>query len=235
MSFKYNRVLIKLSGEALGIKGQGINSGMMAKVVREIKKISSRGIKVAIVVGAGNWWRGKDGDKNITADTSDYMGMLAIVLNALALSDYLTKAGVKNQLYSYLVKDIPGVLPYQKTLALRDYNNNKVLIFAAGTGKPGVTSDTSAAWRARDLKVQAIFKVGLTDAVYSSNPDKNSRAKKYKQLNFREAIKYKLGVFDVNAYEVCRLAKIPLLVFKFKNNSLSRASQGCVDGSIITV
>ncbi|MFH1866969.1 MAG: UMP kinase, partial [Patescibacteria group bacterium] len=173
----YKLVLLKLSGEVLGVQGRGIDQKKIKQVVLEIKAAKKLGVKIAIVVGGGNWWRKREGDKQLSAITSDYMGMIGTVLNGLALADYLNKAGVKTELQSYLVS-APGINKVSAKKARLSLQQGKVVIFAGGTGKPMVTTDTAAALRARDIKAQAIFKVGLTDAVYSADPDKNKHAKR---------------------------------------------------------
>ncbi|MFA4936679.1 MAG: UMP kinase [Patescibacteria group bacterium] len=228
----YNRILLKLSGEVFGKARQGIDSVKIKQVVVELKAAKKLGVEIAIVVGGGNWWRKRDGDKQISDLFSDYMGMLGTVLNGLALADYLNKVGVKTELQSYLVS-VPGIAKTSAKQACLSLQRGKVVIFAGGTGKPFVTTDTAAALRARDIKAHAIFKVGLTDAVYSADPDKNKSVNRFKILSFKQAIKKHLGIMDLGAYKICQQAKIPVLVFKWGKGSLLKVLAGKFNGTVI--
>ncbi len=229
---KYHRILLKLSGELLGPKGRGIDSNKLIEVATIIQSAYDLGAEIAIVVGGGNWWRKRDNSKNIKEVTSDYIGMLGTVLNGLALCDMLNKKKVKTVVQSFLVS-VPGVMAFNAKKAVSELKNKKVVIFAAGTGKPFVTTDTASAQRARDIQADVIFKVGEVDGVYTADPDKNKKAKKFRQITFREAEKRGLKIFDRNAYSICAKAGVPVIVFKWSKANLLKALSGENPGTII--
>ena len=228
----YKRILLKLSGEVLGKRGGGIDPNKIVTVVKIIKSAYKAGAEIGIVVGGGNWWRKRDADQTIKPAVSDYIGMIGTVINGMALASYLDKVGIKTLLQAYLVS-APGVKAIDTKKAKQALRLGQVVIFAGGTGKPFVTTDTAAAVFARDIKANAIFKVGDVDGVYSADPDKNSRAYKYSSITFTQAIKMRLKIFDLGAYEICRRAKIPVLVFKWSKTNLMKALQGQHVGTII--
>lgn len=228
----YKRILLKLSGEVLGARGRGIDPAKLQAVANIIRAAKKLGVEIGIVMGGGNWWRKRDSGKAIRPETSDYMGMIGTVLNGLALSSYLNQAGVKTIIQAYLVS-APTVAKVNIPAANKALKSGQVVIFAGGTGKPFVTTDTAAAKLAQAIKADVIFKVGEVDGVYTTDPNKNPRAKKFKDISFKEAQQRKLRIFDLNAYQICEQADIPLWVFKWSRGNLTRALQGQRVGTII--
>jgi len=229
----YKRILLKLSGEALGNRGSGIDLAKLQAAANIIKTAKKLGVQIGIVMGGGNWWRKRDAGKRIEPVTSDYIGMLGTVLNSLALRDVLKRNGVRAVVQSFLVT-APGLAKVNIKKAVKDLSAGQVVIFAAGTGKPFVTTDTAAAQRARDIKASAIFKVGDVDGVYTADPNKNRNAKKFSELTFTEAARRRLKIFDQGAYKICQRAKIPLVVFKLSRTNLLKALRGGKVGTIIS-
>ncbi len=210
---KYKRIVLKLSGEALaGDKGVGIDEDTIEKISEQIKKLQIMETEIAIVVGGGNFWRGRSA-KGMDRATSDYMGMLGTVINALALQDSLEKAGVITRVQSAIeMREVAE--PYIRRRAIRHLEKGRVVIFAAGTGNPYFSTDTTAALRAAEIEADVILlaKKGV-DGVYDSDPKMNSEAKKFEQLKYIDVLNMGLKVMDSTATSLCMDNQIPLIVF----------------------
>ncbi|WP_416198008.1 MAG: UMP kinase [Sporanaerobacter sp.] len=210
---KYKRVVLKLSGEALsGEKGFGLDENTIVNISEEIKKLQEIGVEVSIVVGGGNFWRGRSA-KEMDRTTSDYMGMLGTVINALALQDALEKINVITRVQSAIeMRQIAE--PYIRRKAIRHLEKGRVVIFAAGSGNPYFSTDTAAALRAAEIEADVILlaKKGV-DGVYDSDPHKNCNAKKFEQLRYIDVLNMGLGVMDSTATSLCMDNRIPLIVF----------------------
>jgi len=237
MTAKYKRILLKLSGEALmGEDSYGINQAVMARIVAEIDEVSKLGVQIAIVVGGGNIFRGmtstNDGIERVTAD---YMGMLATVMNALALQDAMKQAGLVPRIQSALqIEQV--VEPYIRAKAMRYLQAGKVVIFAAGTGNPFFTTDTAAALRGMEMGVDILLKATKVDGVYTSDPKLDPQATRYQELSFDEAIAKNLQVMDATALTLCRDQKLLLNVFSiFKAGALKRIILGEDEGTFVKI
>ena len=234
----YKRILLKLSGEALmGDDSYGINPAVMEHVVSEILEVVRCNVEVAIVIGGGNIFRGMTSSENSQIDraTADYMGMLATVMNALALQDAMRHKDLESRVQSALRID-QVVAPYIRGKAIRYLEEGKVVIFAAGTGNPFFTTDTAAALRGLEMSVDIVLKGTKVDGVYSSDPKVFPNAKRYQSLSFDEAINKNLKVMDATALTLCRDQKLPLNVFSiFKAGALKRVVEGENEGTLIQV
>lgn len=224
---KFNRVVLKLSGEALaGKKGYGIDPVVVDDIAGQIQEVLESGLDVAVVNGGGNIWRGLSGSsKGMDRATADYMGMLATIINSLALQDALENRGVATRVQTAIeMRQIAE--PYIRRRAIRHLEKGRVVIFAAGTGNPYFSTDTTAALRAAEIEADAILmaKKGV-DGVYDSDPAKNPDAKKYDKLDYIEVIQKNLGVMDSTAISLCMDNKIPIVVFNIdtKGNILQAA------------
>ena len=212
---KYKRVVLKLSGEALaGDQGFGIDPTVVESIARQIKDVQATGLEVAVIVGGGNIWRGLAGSaKGMDRASADYMGMLATVMNSLALQDALENCGVDTRVQSAIeMRQIAE--PYIRRRAIRHLEKGRVVIFAAGTGNPYFSTDTTAALRAAEIEADAILMAKkFADGVYDSDPRYNPEAKKFKTLDHMEVIKLGLGVMDATATTLCMDNNIPIIVF----------------------
>lgn len=217
MNPKYKRVILKLSGEALaGEKGVGIDDETITEISNEIKRIHDLGIEIAIVVGGGNFWRGATA-KSMDRTTSDHIGMLGTVMNALALQDGLESIGLPTRVQSAI--DMMEIAePYIRRRAVRHLEKKRIVIFAAGSGNPYFSTDTAAALRAAEIDADVILlaKKGV-DGVYDSDPNINSKAKKYEELNYIDILNKGLGIMDSTATSLCMDNSIPLIVFGIDN------------------
>ena len=214
MEAKYKRVIIKLSGEALaGEQEFGLESNTLNSLAEQISEISKLGVEVAAVVGGGNIWRGVAGAKRgVDRATADYMGMLATVINALALQDVLEKHGVDTRVMSAIeMREVAE--PYIKRRASRHLEKGRVVIFAAGTGNPFFSTDTTAALRAAEIEAEAILMAKKVDGVYDSDPKLNPDAKRFEKLTFLEVLNKGLKVMDSTAISLCMDNNIPIQVF----------------------
>ena len=233
----YRRVLLKLSGESLmGAGAYGIDRATIGRIVHEIAEIARLGVELAIVIGGGNIFRGvAGGAAGMDRATADYMGMLATVMNALALQDALKRAGVEARVQSAL--NIEQVVePYIRPKALRYLEEGKVVIFAAGTGNPFFTTDTAAALRGSEMGVQVVLKATKVDGVYSADPMKDPLATRYQRISFDDAISLRLEVMDATAFALCRDTNLPIKVFSiFKDGALRRAVSGEDEGTLVHV
>jgi uridylate kinase len=233
----YKRILLKLSGEALmGDGSHGINRAVIERIVLEIKEINQLGVEVAIVIGGGNIFRGMtSAESGMDRATADYMGMLATVMNALALQDAMRQNGLISRVQSALRID-QVVEPYIRGKAMRYLESGKVVIFAAGTGNPFFTTDTAAALRGMEMNVNILLKATKVDGVYTNDPKTNPTATKYQNLSFDMAIAQNLKVMDATALTLCRDQKLPLNVFSiFKNGALRRVVMGEDEGTRVQV
>ena len=209
---KYKRILLKLSGEALaGDKKTGIDQEVLGRICDEIKKVKEMGVEIAIVVGGGNFWRGKYGTE-MERTTSDYMGMLATVMNGLALQDALEARGMYTRVQTAIeMRQIAE--PYIKRKALKHLTNGRVVIFSCGTGNPYFSTDTGAALRAAETDAEVILLAKTIDGVYSADPKENPNAVKYDEISYLDILNKDLKVMDSTATSLCRDNKIPLVVF----------------------
>lgn len=232
---KYRRVLLKLSGEALmGDDPFGISRPTIERIARDVSAVHAMGVELAVVIGGGNIFRGvAGGAAGIDRATADYMGMLATVMNALALQDALRQVEVPARIQSAL-KIEQVVEPYIRPKALRYLEEAKVLIFAAGTGNPFFTTDTAAALRGAEMGVEVVLKATKVDGVYDADPSLNPGAKRYETLSFDRAIRDNLRVMDATAFALCRDQKLPVIVFSiFREGSLRRVLLGEAEGTLV--
>lgn len=231
----FKRVLLKLGGESLlGEREYGIDPKAAKDVAQEIKSIHETGTQVIVVIGAGNIFRGIAGAANgIERSTADYMGMLATVMNSLAIQDALEKIGVDTRVQSGL--EMPAVAePYIRRRAIRHMDKGRVLILAAGTGAPYFTTDTGAALRGLELDCDVIMKATKVDGVYDKDPNKFPDAKKYEELGFMDALKERLEIMDTSAFALCMDNKLPIMVFNFfEKGNAKRAVMGEKIGTIV--
>lgn len=212
MGLAYKRVLLKISGEALaGPDRFGLNQEIIASVTKNIKKCVDLGLELGIVVGGGNFWRGRQGE-NMDRTRADHMGMLATVMNSLALQDALEQAGVDVRVQSAI--EMRAIAePYIRGRAVRHLEKGRVVIFACGTGNPFFSTDTAAALRAAEIDADIILLAKKVDGVYSDDPNKNPNAVKYDQLSYSRVLAERLGVLDSTATSLCMDNSIPILVF----------------------
>jgi uridylate kinase len=231
----YQRILLKLSGEALmGNDSFGINREMVERIVYEVKEVSDLGVQVAIVIGGGNIFRGvSQGAAGMDRATADYMGMLATVINALALGDAMNRGGLVARVQSALSIE-PVVEPYIRGKAIRYLEEGKIVIFAAGTGNPFFTTDTAAALRGREVEANIVLKATKVDGVYTADPLKDKTATRYAKITFDEAFVKNLKVMDATALALCRDQKLPINVFSiFKPGALKKVVMGEDEGTLV--
>lgn len=233
----YRRVLLKLSGEALmGEDSFGINRATIERMVAEVAEVSRLGVELAVVIGGGNIFRGvAPGAAGMDRATADYMGMMATVMNALALQDAFRRAGVEARVQSALTID-QVVEPYIRPKAMRYLEEGKVVIFAAGTGNPFFTTDTAAALRGSEIGAEVVIKATKVDGVYSADPKKDPHAVRYEKISFDLAIANNLEVMDATAFALCRDQKLPIRVFNInKPGALMRVVKGESEGTLVHV
>ena len=228
----HKRILLKLSGEALmGDDQFGINRATIVRMVEEIAEVTRLGVQVAVVIGGGNIFRGVAGGAvGMDRATADYMGMLATVMNSLALADSMDKAGLTARVMSAIA--IEQVRPK----ALQYLEEGKVVIFAAGTGNPFFTTDTAAALRGAEIGAELVLKATKVDGVYSADPKKDPNATRYSKISFDQAISENLGIMDATAFALCRDQKLPVKVFSiFKHGAFKRVVMGEDEGTLVYV
>jgi len=213
---RYRRILLKLSGEALGgVEGQGINPEAVHDMACQVAEVQQLGVEVVIVVGGGNIFRGLQGsEKGIERATGDYMGMLATVINALALQDALEKQGVATRVQS-AINMTQIAEPFIRRRAVRHLEKGRVVIFAAGTGNPYFSTDTAAALRANEIGAEVVLKATKVDGIYDKDPKKHADAKRYDQVSYTTALEKQLKVMDASAFALCMDNKMPIVVFDF--------------------
>lgn len=234
MKAKYNRILLKISGEALsGSNGFGIDQKVIENICSQIKEVKTLGVGIGIVVGGGNFWRGKQGSE-MDRSTADHMGMLATVINCLALQDALERMDVPTRVLTAL--DITKVAePYIHRRAMRHLEKDRVVIFGCGTGNPYFTTDTAAALRANEIKAEILLLAKNIDAVYDSDPRVNPDAKKICAITHMEFIKKNLSAMDTAAVALCHENEVPILVFGLaENKSILNAVTGIDIGTLIS-
>ena len=231
----YKRILLKLSGEALmGDDAYGINRTTIDRIVAEIAVVAAMGLEIAVVIGGGNIFRGvAPAAAGMDRATADYMGMLATVMNALALQDAMRRGGLNGRVQSAL--NIEQVVePYIRGKAMRYLEEGKIVIFAAGTGNPFFTTDTAAALRGTEMGCDIVLKATKVDGVYSSDPKTDPKAKRYARVSFDDAINQNLKVMDATALTLCRDQKLPINVFSiFKAGALKRVVMGQDEGTLV--
>ncbi len=237
VDIKYRRVLLKLSGEAFaGEREVGIDIATLTKVAKQMKSVMEMGVEVAIVVGGGNIWRGNEAEANgIDRVTADYAGMLATVINALALQDILEREGVHTRTQTAIgINQVAE--PYIRRRAIRHLEKGRVVIFAGGTGNPYMTTDTAAALRAIEINAEVLLMTkNKVDGIYSSDPVKNRDAKKFERLTYLEALNLRLEVMDATALSLCLENKLPIIVFDLKApHSIEKAVKGEPIGTLVS-
>ena len=231
----HKRILLKLSGEALmGDDPFGINRATIVRMVEEVAEVVNMGVEIGVVIGGGNIFRGvAPGAAGMDRATADYMGMLATVMNALALQDAMRQAGISSRALSAL--NIEQVVePYIRGKAIRYLEEGKVVIFAAGTGNPFFTTDTAAALRGAEIGAELVLKATKVDGVYTADPKKDPSARRYTKISFDEAMAQNLGIMDATAFALCRDQKLPIKVFSiFKHGALRRVVMGEDEGTLV--
>jgi uridylate kinase len=233
---KYKRILLKLGGESLGgPDGLGIDPLQAEAIAGRVKGVYLMGVEVAIVIGAGNLWRGKQGiERGMDRATADYMGMLATVMNAMALMDALERTGVYTRVQSAI--EMRAVAePYIRRRAIRHLEKKRVVIFGAGTGNPFFSTDTAAALRAVEIDASVLIKATKVDGVYDADPQKNPAAKKFDSLSYIDVLNRRLEVMDSTAVSLCMENKLPILVLNLWDPSaLEKALRGEQTGTLVT-
>ena len=233
---RYQRILIKLSGEALGGEsGVGINPDAVQSMALQIQEVRDLGVQVVIVIGGGNIFRGLSGsERGIERATGDYMGMLATVINALALQDALEKAGVATRVMS-AINMSQVAEPFIRRRAVRHLEKGRVVIFGGGTGNPYFSTDTAAALRANEIGAEVILKATKVDGIYDSDPKQNPQAKRFSQIRYIDALQKQLKVMDSTAFSLCMDNKMPIIVFDlFKPHNIKRVVLGDKVGTLVT-
>lgn len=233
----YKRILLKLSGEALmGDDAYGINRATIVRMVQEIREVTQTGVEVAVVIGGGNIFRGvAGGSVGMDRATADYMGMLATVMNSLALADTMRQEGIVARVMSAIgIEQV--VEPYVRPKALQYLEEGKVVVFAAGTGNPFFTTDTAAALRGAEIGAEIVLKATKVDGVYTADPKKDPAATRYSRISFDDAISKNLQVLDATAFALCRDQKLPIRVFSIlKPGALKRVVLGEDEGTLVHV
>lgn len=235
MQPKYKRVLLKLSGESLmGDKNFGLDPAMLSAYAREIKSITDIGVEVALVIGGGNIYRGmNEAETGIERAHGDYMGMLATVINGMAVQAAMEKEGIFTRLQS-AIKMEQIAEPYIRRRAIRHLEKHRVVIFGAGTGNPYFTTDTAGSLRAIEIKADVILKGTRVDGIYSADPEKDKNAKKYETITFAECISKNLRVMDMTAFTLCMENSLPIIVFDInKPGNLLRVISGENVGTLV--
>ncbi len=234
---KYHRVLLKLSGEALmGDRPYGIDSEVVQYMAKEVKELHDMGVQVAIVIGGGNIFRGVEGStKGMERATADYMGMLATVINALALQNALEKEGVPTRVQSAIeMRELAE--PYIRRRAVRHLEKGRVVIFAAGTGNPYFTTDTAASLRAMEIGAEVILKATKVDGVYSADPKKDPKARRYRRISYIDVLKKGLHVMDSTAISLCMDNALPIVVFNVrKKGNIRKVVEGKNIGTLVSL
>lgn len=235
MQPRYKRVLLKISGEALaGTKQTGIDYDVLARICASIKKSAETGVQIGVVVGGGNFWRGKSNEDRIDRTRADHIGMLATVMNSLALADMLEKTGVDVRVQTAIeMRQIAE--PYIRNRAVRHLEKGRVVIFGCGTGNPYFSTDTAAALRAAEIDADIILKATKVDGVYDCDPMKNPEAVRFETLSFIEVLNRGLGVMDSTAASLCMDNSLPILVFSIEEpNNIYRAIMGEDIGTMVS-
>ena len=231
---KYKRVLLKLSGEALaGEKGFGIDPETVSHICREVAEVAAMGLELALVIGGGNIFRGLSSSaKGMDRSTADYMGMLATILNAMAVQDALEKAGCPTRVLS-AIATTELCEPYIRRRALRHMEKGRIVICAAGTGNPYFTTDTAAALRAMELKCEAIIKATKVDGVYDKDPAKHDDAVKFRSIGYEDTLRRRLGVMDATAITLAQENHMPIIVCSMDGGNIKRVICGEDAGTLV--
>ena len=232
----FKRVLLKLSGEALAAnQGFGVEAARIHQIAAELQELQAMGLQIAIVVGGGNFFRGvADQARDMDRVSADHMGMLATVINALALQDALEKQGVYTRVMSAIEMNQVAE-PFIRRRAIRHLEKGRVVIFAAGTGNPYFSTDTAASLRAMEIKADVILKATKVDGIYDSDPKKNPKAKRFEEISYSEALVKRLKVMDSTAFSMCMDNKMPIIVFDFfRPHNLRRVMLGEQVGTLVT-
>jgi len=232
---KYKRILLKLSGEALmGNKQYGIDIDRVAQYAQDIKDVHKEGVEIAIVIGGGNIYRGLSAEKaGMDRVQADYMGMLATVINSMALQDALEKLGLKTRLLT-AIKMEQICEPFIRRRALRHLEKGRIVIFGAGTGNPYFTTDTAASLRAIEIKADVVLKGTRVDGIYTADPEKDPTAIKYDKLTFQDVYNQNLNVMDMTAFTLCQENKLPIIVFDMnKSGNFARLVAGETIGTLV--
>jgi uridylate kinase len=233
---KYSRILLKVSGEALGgERGIGISPESVRHMAGQIREVRDLGVQVVLVVGGGNIFRGLSGsEKGVERATGDYMGMLATVINALALQDALEKLGVATRVQSAITM-AQVAESFIRRRAVRHLEKGRVVIFGGGTGNPYFSTDTAAALRANEIGAEVVMKATKVDGIYDSDPKKNAKARRFAQITYSEALRRRLQVMDSTAFSLCMDNKMPIIVFDFfRPHNLKRVVMGEKVGTVVT-
>ena len=231
----YKRIILKLSGEVLKGEEEVIDAKVADKIAREVAEIHAMGVQVAVVIGGGNIWRGiTSANRGMDRSTADYMGMLATIINGMALQEALEKAGVNTRVQTAIeVKNVAE--PFIRRRAVRHLEKGRVVIFVAGTGNPFFSTDTAAALRASELGAEILLKATKVDGIYDSDPRKNPKATKYTQLKYTEALERRLQVMDSTAFALCMDNEVPIVVFDmFKPGNLRSVVLGEKIGTLVS-
>ncbi|MBM4153713.1 MAG: UMP kinase [Lentisphaerae bacterium] len=234
---KYRRILLKLSGEAFQNRrdGSSLDFGTFTSMARQLKAVRAMGVEIAIVVGGGNIFRGLPGEGcGIDRTTGDSMGMLATVINSLALQSALEREGLFTRVMSAIA--MPAVAePFIRRRAVRHLEKGRIVIFGAGTGNPFFTTDTAAALRASEIEADALLKATKVDGIYTADPKKDPKAKRYRTLTYREALEKRLKIMDAAAFSLCSENRIPIVVFDFfRKDEILRVLTGKPAGTLVT-
>ncbi|MBC7252266.1 MAG: UMP kinase [Anaerolineae bacterium] len=236
MAQAYRRILLKLGGEALaGPRGYGIDPIRAEEVAAKIKRVKEHEVEIAIVIGAGNLWRGKDGlAHGMDRATADHMGMLATVMNSLALQDALERQGITTRVQTAIeMRSLAE--PYIRLRAIRHLEKGRVVILGAGTGNPYFTTDTAAALRAVEINAEVLIKATKVDAVYESDPHLNPDARRFEHLSYLDALNMRVGILDSTAITICMDNDLPIIVVNlWEENSIERAVMGEAIGTTIS-
>ncbi len=232
---KYKRILLKISGEALsGNQGYGIHDSVLTHLSKEIKNIHDEGVQIAIVVGGGNIFRGIEGTTlGVDRATGDYMGMLATIINSLALQNALEKAGMDTRVQTAIeMRQIAE--PYIRRRAIRHLEKGRIVIFGGGTGNPFFTTDTAAALRAIEIEADILLKATNVDGIYDKDPNEFSDAEKFNELTFSKAYEKNLKIMDLTAFSLCKDNRLPIIVFNlFEEGNLRKIIEGEQVGTIV--
>ncbi|MEJ7557164.1 MAG: UMP kinase [Pedobacter sp.] len=232
---KYKRILLKLSGESLmGDKQYGIDNEMVRKYAEDIKAVHDKGLEIAIVIGGGNIFRGLSAEKSgMDRAQADYMGMLATVINSMALQDALEKVGLKTRLLT-AIKMEQICEPFIRRRAVRHLEKGRIVIFGAGTGNPYFTTDSAAALRAIEIKADVVLKGTRVDGIYTADPEKDPLATKYSEISFKEVYSKSLNVMDMTAFTLCEENKLPIIVFDMnKSGNFMKIANGEAIGTLV--
>ncbi len=232
---KYQRILLKMSGEALGPKGFGIDAETVRNIAREVKRVHDLGIQIAVVIGGGNMWRGADAAATgIDRATADYVGMLATVMNSLVMQDAMEKLGMVTRVQTAI--EMPPIAePFIRRRAVRHLELGRVVILAAGSGNPFFTTDTAAALRSVELNAQVLLKATQVDGIYDDDPKRNPHARKFEEISYMRALNMGLKVMDSTALSLCKDNHMPIIVFNAnQKGALEAIIRGEKCGTLVT-